>query len=172
MLNFAVYYDRGAIYRKKQSTEEVKAEEASTSCAAMLAFGFLLAGPIQLLTDLPFNHDIAFKGGKWLFALHFGAIIDFAAVLAVAYIDDGSFNAYWLLSCVLLQVLKGVLDLTIYVPMLLSDDTIDIVDIVEHDVQRRLSRLVQPRNSNLFLRQRSKSLPPIRNFAGFNQVTY
>jgi len=170
ILNFAVYYDRGAIWRQPQSKKEVDSEHTSQSCGAMLVFGFLAAGPIQFLTDLPFNHDLAFRGGKWLFALHFGAVVDFAAILAVAYMDDGIMNLYWLIACIVMQVLKGILDLTIYVPMLLAENTAAILEIVEDNVHRRLSRLANAGNSKP-ARLRASSLPPIRAFTGFKQVT-
>lgn len=169
MLNFAVYYDRGAIWRNKKDVwEEDKKQEKTHSCSAMLVFAFFAAGPIQLLTDLPFNHDLAFKGGEWLFALHFGAVLDLAAVLSVGYFVDNIVDSYLFLSCVVLQVFKGVIDLTVYVPMLLADNTAEIVGTVEQNIQRRLSRLVQPRTNNDMLRERSHSLPPMRNFTGFN----
>jgi len=170
ILNFAVYYDRGAIWRQPQPEKEVNTDHTSHSCAAMLVFGFLAAGPIQFLTDLPFNHDIAFRGGKWLFVLHSGAVVDFTAILAVGYMDDGIINLYWLIACLVMQVLKGILDLTIYVPMLLAENTPAILEMVENNVHRRLSRLANAGISKP-LRRRANSLPPIRAFTGFKEVT-
>jgi len=169
-LNFAVYYNRGSIWRQPQPKKEVDSEETSHSCAAMLIFGFLAAGPIQFLTDLPFNHDLAFRGGKWLFALHFGAVVDFAAILAIVYMDDGIINLYWLIACLVMQVSKGILDLTIYVPMLLAENTAAILEIVEDNVHRRLSRLAKAGNSKPVL-QRANSLPSIRSSTGIKKVT-
>jgi len=156
ILNFSVYFERGCIYKK---TEDEQEDWAPDSYIAMLLFAFFMAGPMQLLTDLPFNHDLAFSGKWGLFALHFGGILDLAAVLVVGNIVNDNVSDILVICAILMQLIKLIIDYYIYIPMLLSDEVPRILQILEHDVSRRLSRLALSSSHSRQKRQRSTSLP-------------
>jgi len=76
-LHLCIYIRRGSIRRG-----------GSSDWYEMLAFATLVAGPIQLLSDLPFLHEVALQGAQWLLTLQILSTLELSAMLFCIYEDE------------------------------------------------------------------------------------
>jgi len=104
-LHLGIYIRRGSIRRG-----------GSSEWYEMLAFATLVAGPIQLLSDLPFLHEVALQGALWLLTLQVLSTLELFAMLFCIYEDeDNVLNedfTYVLICVASLQLAKLLLGTT------------------------------------------------------------
>jgi len=101
-LHLGIYIKRGSIRRG-----------GSSDWYEMLAFATFVAGPIQLLSDLPFLHEVALQGAPWLLTLQVLSTLELSAMLFCIYEDEDNVlngDFVYVLVCVAsLQLVKLLL---------------------------------------------------------------
>lgn len=101
-LHIGIYIKRGSIRRG-----------GSSDWYEMLAFATLVSGPIQLLSDLPFLHEVALQGALWLLTLQVLSTLELSAMLFCIYEDEDNVlngDFVYVLVCVAsLQLVKLLL---------------------------------------------------------------